>query len=54
MPAAEIMMQSSASDKCASVYIMKILNLFNPEFQLINTKLIIKKNQSLAGGAEKL
>ena len=42
MPAAEIMMQSSASDKCVSVYIIKILNLFNPEFQLINTKPIIK------------
>ena len=36
------MMQSSSSDNCICHYNVKILNLFDPELQLINTKPIIK------------
>ena len=37
------MMQPSSSDNCICHYNIKILNLFDPELQLINTKLIMKK-----------
>ena len=36
------MMQSSSSDNCVRFYSIEILNLFNPELQLINTKPVIK------------
>ena len=36
------MMQSSSSDNCLCHYNIKVLNLFDPELQLINTKPIIK------------
>ena len=36
------MMHLSSSDNCIRNYNIKILNLFDPELQLINTKLIIK------------
>ena len=36
------MMQSSSSDDCARHYNIKILSLFDPELQLINTKHVIK------------
>ena len=36
------MMQSSSSDNCICHYNIKILNLFDPEWKLINTKSIIK------------
>ena len=39
---AKIMMQSSSSNDCVCHYNIKILNLFDPELQLINTKLVIK------------
>ena len=35
-------MQTSSSDSCICNYNIKILNLFNPELQLINNKPIIK------------
>ena len=36
------MMQSNSSDKCVHHYNIEILNLFNPDLQLINTKPVIK------------
>lgn len=39
----KILMQSRSSDNCAHVYNIRILNLFDTEFQLISTKLTIKK-----------
>ena len=36
--------QSNSSDNYIHYYIFKILNLFYSELQLINTKLVIKKN----------
>ena len=36
------MMQSNSSDNCICHYNVKILNLFDPKLQLINTKPIIK------------
>ena len=36
------MMQSSSSNDCVCHYNIKILNLFDPELQLINTQLVIK------------
>ena len=35
-------MQSNSSDNCVHYYNFEILNLFDPELQLINTKPIIK------------
>ena len=35
-------MQSISSDNCSCHYNVKILNLFDPELQLINTKTITK------------
>ena len=35
-------MQSNSSDNCVHRYNVEILNLFNPELQLINTKPVIK------------
>ena len=35
-------MQSGSSDNCICHFNIKILNLFDPELQLINTKPIIK------------
>ena len=34
--------QSNSSDNCVHHYNVEILNLFDPELQLINTKLVIK------------
>ena len=34
--------QSSSSDNCIHHYNVKVLNLFDPELQMINTKLVIK------------
>ena len=34
--------QSNPSDNCVHHYNVEILNLFDPELQLINTKLVIK------------
>ena len=49
------MMQSSSSDNCICHYNIKILNLFDPELQLINTKPIIKnKLEELFKGVEKV
>ena len=36
------MMQSNSPDNCVHCYNIMILNLFDPELQLINTKQIIK------------
>ena len=36
------MMQSISSDNCTCHFNIKILNLFDPELQLINTKSIIQ------------
>ena len=36
-------MQSNSSDNCVHHYNAEILNLFDPELQLINTKPVIKK-----------
>ena len=36
------MMRSSSSDNCMWHYNVKILNLFDPELQMINTKPIMK------------
>ena len=36
------MMPSNSSDNCVYQYNIKILNLFDPELQLINTKPMIK------------
>ena len=36
--------QSNSSDNCIHHYRIKILNVFDPELQLINTKPEIKKN----------
>ena len=48
-------MQSSSSDNCICHYNIKILNLFDPELQLINTKPIIKnKLEELFKGVEKV
>ena len=47
-------MQSSSSDDCVSHYNIEILNLFDPELQLSNTKSIIKnKLKVLFGELEK-
>ena len=35
-------MQPNSSDKCVHCYKIEVLNLFDPEFQLINAKTIIK------------
>ena len=35
-------MQSSSFDNCIHHYNVEILNLFDPDLQLINTKLVIK------------
>ena len=35
-------MQSNSSDNCVHHYNVEILNLFDPELQLINTALVIK------------
>ena len=35
-------MQSDSSDNCIDRYNVVILNIFDPELQLINTKLMIK------------
>ena len=35
-------MQSNSSDNCVHHYNVEILNLFDPELQLINTKPVIK------------
>ena len=35
-------MESNSSDNCIHLYNVEILNLFDPELQLINTKPIIK------------
>ena len=35
-------MQSNSYDKCAHHYIVEIVNLFDPELQVINTKPVIK------------
>ena len=40
------MMQSSSFNNCGHRYNFEILNLFNPELQLINTKPKIKTNQN--------
>ena len=40
---AKIMMQSSSPDNCVWAYIT-ILNLFDPELQLLNTQPVIKPN----------
>ena len=37
------MMQSSSSENCICHFNIKILNLFDPELQFINSKPIIKK-----------
>ena len=42
MPGENTMMQSISSDNCVHVYNIKILNLFDPELHLINTKSVIK------------
>ena len=42
---AKIMMQSSFSDNCARVYNIDLLNLFNRELHLINTKPVIQKQK---------
>ena len=34
--------QSSSFDNCVRIYSIKILNLFYPDLQLINTKFVIK------------
>ena len=36
------MIEPNSSDKCVHHYIVEILNLFDPELQLINTKPMIK------------
>ena len=36
------MMQSNCSDNCVHRYNIEILNLFDPDLQLINTKTMIK------------
>ena len=36
------MIESNSSDKCVHHYIVEILNLFDPELQLINTKPMVK------------
>ena len=35
-------MQSNSYDKCVHQYIFEIVNLFDPELQVINTKPVIK------------
>ena len=35
--------EPSSSDNCLRHYNVEVLNLFDPELQLINTKLVIKK-----------
>lgn len=42
----KVMMDQSSSDNCGQVYSIKILNIFNPEWQLINTKTVIKTSQN--------
>ena len=47
-------MQSSYVDVCAHVYNIKILNIFYPEMQLLNTKPVIKNQlKSLLSEMEK-
>ena len=56
MPEPKTMMlsRSSWSDNCVRVYSIKILNLLNPQLQLINTKSIIKnKVKNLFGELKK-
>ena len=36
------MIESNSSDKCVHHYIVEVLNLFDPELQLIKTKPMIK------------
>ena len=53
-PEAKIMMQSSSSDDCVRHYNIEILNLFDSELQLINTKPVIKsKFKDLLGELKK-
>ena len=48
------MMHSNSSDNCVNRYNVKILNLFDPELQLINTKPMIKnKLKELLSESEK-
>lgn len=42
----KVMMDQSSSDNCGQVCSIKILNIFDPEWQLINTKTVIKKSQN--------
>ena len=42
--AVEKYMQSNSSDNCIHPYNVEILNIFDPELQLINTKPKIKNN----------
>ena len=42
MSEAKIMMQSTSSDNCVCHCDVEILNHFDPELQLINTKSVIK------------
>ena len=42
-PEAKIATQSSFSDDCLRVYNIKNLDLFDPEWKLINTKPAVKK-----------
>ena len=44
MPEAKTMMLPSSSDDSARHYDIKILNLFDPELQLTNTKSVLKNN----------
>ena len=41
--------QSNSSDNCVQHYNVEILNLFDQELQLINTKPVIKKLKVLSG-----
>ena len=45
MPEAKIMIQSSPSDGCLCHDDIKVLNLFDPELQLINNKPIMKNKR---------
>ena len=39
----EIYVQSNSFDNCIHYYNVEVLNLFDPELQLINIKMVIKK-----------
>ena len=41
-------MQSNSSDSCMYHYNVKIMNLFHPDLQLINTKPMIKNKELLS------